>query len=191
MCYGGNGLIMQNKDAQFTETMLESRQIFNGKILKVRQDQVLLPNGARTSREVVEHPGAVAVVPVDADGRILLVRQYRYPINQVILEIPAGKLDPGETPEECARRELAEETGYSAGSLKKLSAIFTTPGFSNEVIHLYLAEKLTPTDQKPDEDEFIAAELYSREEVRRMLADGTICDAKSMLGLLLAESCLE
>lgn len=171
---------------ELMEKRLASKVVFEGKVLKLRHDQVMLPNGKEASREVVEHPGAVAVVPVTDDGKVLLVRQYRYPVDNVMLEIPAGKLDAGETPENCALRELEEETGYAAGTLKKLSSFYTTPGFSNEILHLYLAGDLRQTEQKLDGDEFLNVEAYSPEEIKTMLADGTINDAKSLVGLLLA-----
>lgn len=168
------------------EKLLNSKLIFKGKVLTMKYDTVLLPNGANATREIIEHPGAVAVVPVTNDGRIVLVRQYRYPVGKIMLEIPAGKLDKGESPDNCAMRELAEETGYMAGQLVKMTSIYTTPGFTDEIIHVYMARNLTVTDQHPDEDEFINVEVYTKEQIKEMIADGTICDAKSMVGLFMA-----
>jgi len=168
------------------EKFRESKTVFAGKILTIRCDTVELPNGKEASRELVVHPGAVAVVPVRNDGKIILVRQYRYPIDKITLEIPAGKLDQGEEPDDCVRRELEEETGYKANTIRKLASVYTTPGFTNEIIHLYIAEDLIMTEQCPDEDEFLNAEAYTRSDIKKMIADGTINDAKSMLGLLLA-----
>lgn len=168
------------------EKFIKSEVVFEGNLLTVRRDTVELPNGKHATRELIQHPGAVAVVPIRNDGKILLVRQFRYPVDQLTLEIPAGKLDSGEAPEACAKRELEEETGYKAKKLRLLSSILTTPGFTNEVIHLYLAEDLVLAEQCPDEDEFIDVEVFTKEEIRKMIENGTICDAKSLLGLLLA-----
>lgn len=168
------------------EKFIKSEVVFEGNLLTVRRDTVELPNGKHATRELIQHPGAVAVVPIRNDGKILLVRQFRYPVDQLTLEIPAGKLDSGEAPEACAKRELEEETGYKAKKLRLLSSILTTPGFTNEVIHLYLAEDLVLAEQCPDEDEFIDVEVFTKEEIKKMIENGTICDAKSLLGLLLA-----
>ncbi|MDU2065565.1 MAG: NUDIX hydrolase [Sporomusaceae bacterium] len=175
---------------ELKETMLLSEQVFSGSIITVCQDQIELPNGRKTKRDVVLHPGAAAIVPVTKAGKLVLVRQYRYPVQTVLLEIPAGKLDQGESPEVCARRELEEETGFQAGTLTKLTAIYTAPGFSNEIIHIYLAQELTKTKQQLDSDEFLNVEEYSREQVQAMIRSGEICDAKSITGIMLAESLL-
>ena len=172
--------------SHLTEKFLESTVAFEGNLLTVCCDKVELPNGKQAGREFIRHPGAVAVVPITQDGRVVLVRQYRYPIGKAILEVPAGKLDKGEHPDDCARRELEEETGYVAHNIRKLSSIYTTPGFTDEVIHLYVADHLTLAKQRPDEDEFLDVEVYSKEQVKAMIQDGTINDAKSMLALLLA-----
>lgn len=169
-----------------TEKFLDSKIVFDGNLLKVYRDRVELPNSKEASREFIRHPGAVAVVPITADGKIVLVKQYRYPLGKVILEVPAGKLDQGESPDDCARRELEEETGYVAKNLRLLSSIYTTPGFTDEIIHLYVAEELTLALQCPDEDEFLDVKVYSKAEVKAMIQDGTLTDAKSMLALLLA-----
>jgi ADP-ribose pyrophosphatase len=174
---------------ELEEKFIESNKIFDGHLLQVYCDRVLLPNGKEAQREYIKHPGAVAVVPIREDGKIVLVRQFRYPTGQLLLEVPAGKLDEGELPEQCAIRELTEETGLVAGSLKKLAAIYTTPGFTDEMIHLYVAVHLQEAKQKLDEDEFLKVEAYSREEVAQMLAEGKINDAKSMLALFLAGIC--
>jgi ADP-ribose pyrophosphatase len=126
-------------------------------------------------------------VPVTDDGKVILVRQFRHPIGQLLLEIPAGKLDKGEQPDDCARRELEEETGYVASQLHRIASTYTTPGFTNEIIHIYLATGLTATAQNPDEDEFLAIECYDREQIQQMIAAGELQDAKTLLGLLLTE----
>ncbi len=172
--------------SHLTEKFLKSEEVFTGNLLTVYCDQVELPNGKEASREFIRHPGAIAVVPVTNDGKIVLVRQYRYPVGKNMLEVPAGKLDKGEQPDQCVLRELEEETGYVAKNIRKLSSIYTTPGFTDEVIHLYIAEELTLAKQCPDEDEFLDVEIYTKEEIRAMIEDGTINDAKSMLALLLA-----
>lgn len=168
------------------EQHVRSEQLFAGRVINVRRDTVLLPNGKEATREVVEHPGAVAVVPVLDDGRIIMVSQYRHAAGKILLEIPAGKLDKGEQPKECALRELEEETGYQCRNLQKLASVYTTPGFSNEVIHIYLAEGLIRTQQRLDEDEFLNMECYTKEQLHSMITDGSICDNKSITGLLLA-----
>ncbi|CUH94046.1 hypothetical protein P22_0108 [Propionispora sp. 2/2-37] len=169
------------------EKFVKSAFVYDGCLLKVYADTVVLPNGKKARREVVRHPGAVAVVPVLGDGRIVMVRQYRYPVDGTLLEIPAGKLDPGESPDHCVLRELSEETGYIAGITRKLTAIHTAPGFSDELIHIYLAENLEMTRQHTDEDEFINVEIYTKEELRDMISRGLITDAKTIVGLSLAD----
>lgn len=173
---------------QLLERKIASKAVYEGVIINVRRDTVILPNGKEAMREVVEHPGAVAIVPVRDDGRVILVRQYRHAAGEILLEIPAGKLDKGEHPDDCARRELEEETGYAAANLRKLAAVFTTPGFSNEVIHIYLATGLTATAQHTDEDEFLSVVTFSREQLCQMLDKGELTDAKTALGLYMAEA---
>ncbi|HML31591.1 MULTISPECIES: NUDIX hydrolase [Sporomusa] len=177
---------MPHTEIDLYEKPVSSNRLFEGKIINLRRDEVILPNGRTATREVVEHPGAVAVVPITKTGQVVLVRQFRHPVGRIILEVPAGKLDRNEKPEDCALRELAEETGFVANKLRKLTSMYTTPGFSNEVIHLYLAEDLVESDQRPDEDEFIKTEQYSPEQIRQMIKSGEICDAKSLVALCLA-----
>ncbi|MDT8901086.1 NUDIX domain-containing protein [Anaeroselena agilis] len=172
--------------SRLTEHRLASEIVYNGKILTVRHDRVRLPDGREATRDVVGHPGAVAVVPITATGEIVLVRQYRYPVAKELLEVPAGKLDKGEQPEDCARRELEEETGYRAGRLEHLATFYTAPGFTDEIMHLYLARDLSPTAQNTDGDEFIDIEYYTASQVKKLLADKEIIDAKTIIGLLMA-----
>ena len=170
---------------ELIEKRVDGRTIFEGKVLTLQHDNIELPDGNHAKREVVRHQGAVAVVPVLSDGRVIMVRQYRYPIAKAILEIPAGKLDAGEQPEDCALRELEEETGYT-GSISKLTAIHTTPGFSDELIHLYIARDLQKREQKLDHDEFLAVEILRPDELGALMRSGELSDAKSLVALMLA-----
>lgn len=179
---------MKGDMMELKETLVHSKEVFQGSIITVKQDRVALVNGKEAGRDVVIHPGAVAVVAVTPENKIVLVRQYRHPIGEALLEIPAGKLDKGEDPEHCARRELEEETGYLAGNLKQLTAIYTTPGFCNEKITIYLATELTKTAQHLDDDEFLNREYCTLQEAQQMVVDGRIHDAKSIVGLLMAAS---
>ena len=175
-------------DEDLIEKKVSSEDIFDGKLLHVKRDTVTLPNGNIATREWIKHPGASSVIPITSEGEVILVRQYRYPIGKVTLEVPAGKLDaPDEDPLVCARRELSEETGYEAKNITKLSTIATTVGFSNEYIHMYMAEGLTPGKQHPDDDEFIHVVKMPLDEAVRMVLDGRICDAKSAASILLVE----
>lgn len=158
--------------------------IHKGKIVNLRIDAVELPNGKTATREVVEHMGAVAVVPLTDDGDILMVKQYRHPVGKILLEIPAGKLDPGEDPQHCVERELLEETGMMAGECKLLFSIYTSPGFSNEILHIYLAKNLTYKGQQLDEDEFVEIEKINLDKAVEMIYSGEINDAKTIAGIV-------
>lgn len=171
-------------DEDLIEKKITGELVYDGRLLKVSKDTVRLPSGNTTTREWIHHPGAVAIVPVLDDGRIVMVRQYRYPIHRVTLELPAGKLDNEESPEECAVRELKEETGYVCKQLRYLTTIATTVGFSDEVIHLYAAENLVADRACPDEDEFINAITLTRAELDSMIMNGEIQDAKTVAALL-------
>lgn len=174
------------KDADLIEEKVSSEDVFDGNLLHVKKDTVCLPNGNIAYREWIKHPGASAVVPVTPEGRLIFVRQYRYPIQQVTLEIPAGKLDAeGEDPLDCARRELSEETGYQAEKYTFLTKLATTVGFSNEFIYIYAAEGLTAGRQHPDEDEFINVCTLTMDEAMAKIRSGEICDAKSVTAVLL------
>ena len=181
---------------KFHDTVLDevyvegsNEEVFRGRLLKVQRDHVTLPNGKDTTREYIRHPGAVAIVPVLDDGRIVLVKQCRYPLGTLLWEIPAGKLDHGEAEDadECARRELSEETGYEAANWQYLVSIATTPGFSDEIIHLYKAWGLAKYAQHTDEDEFIGIEAFTVEQIKAMIADGEIYDAKTLCALYAAK----
>lgn len=171
-------------NSKFQEDCLTSEMIFTGKIIEVRKDTVKLPDGKTATREVVRHPGAVGIVAVQ-DQNILLVRQYRYALGQETLEIPAGKLDQGEEPQICAVRELREETGYE-GQMTFLGSFHTSPGFADEIIHLFLARNLNWAPLRADEDEFIGLTVIPWKQALEMAYQGQIRDAKTVLGILLA-----
>jgi len=167
--------------------ILSSRSVHDGRIVKLALEEVRLPNGHTVTLEVIKHPGAAAVVPLDPDGNVVLVRQYRHATGSWLLEVPAGKLDhPGESPEDCARREVEEETGYRAGRLTPLGWIWTTPGFTDEKIWLYLAQDLAPTRASLQPDEVLTVEKLPFAEAVRRAATGEIVDGKSVCALLRA-----
>lgn len=172
---------------KLTEKTLSSKVIYEGNILDLRVDQVELPNGRSTSREVVDHRGAVAVVPLNEKNEIVMVRQYRYPAGQVLLEVPAGKIEKGEDPALCARRELREETGFEAGEFRLLYTFYTTPGFTTEKMYLYLARALEQLGDRPDEDEFIHLKVVPLEKALEMVEAGEVIDAKTIIGILAAK----
>jgi ADP-ribose pyrophosphatase len=167
---------------------IDRRAVFAGRVLHLFVDRVRLPNGNEAELEVLEHPGAAAVVAIDGRGRVLLVRQYRYAAGEWMLEVPAGKLDPGESPEACARRELVEETGHRAGRLEPLGWIWTTPGFTNEKIWLFRATELVPAEPSLQHDEVLSVETMAWGEAIERAAAGEIHDAKSAIALLRSAS---
>ena len=170
------------------EKTIASTSIYEGKVIKVKVDEVLLPNGNTSKREIVEHQGAVAVLPLTSDGKLVTVRQFRKPLERSIVEIPAGKLEQGEKPLACAMRELEEETGFKAGNYEHISSFYTSPGFANELLHLYLATDLYEGQFQPDEDEFVELMYLTLEEAKQLHADGQICDAKTVLALFVWEN---
>ena len=169
---------------------LQSEPVYQGKAFRVRRDQVRLPDGQAARLDIVEHIGAVTILPLDADGRIWFVRQYRHAAAQELLELPAGTLEPGEPPEACARREIREETGLAAGELRKLGEFFLAPGYSTEYMHVFLATDLHPDPLPGDQDEFLSVEAHLAGEVFEMIARGEIQDAKTLAALLLARAWL-
>jgi len=171
---------------RFYETTLSSKNIFSGRLLNIRVDEVLLPNGRKSTREIVEHPGAIAAVAVTDDNEILMVRQYRKAIERELLEIPAGKLEKGESKETCVKRELMEETGFCPNELKYLTSFYTSPGFSNEIIHLFLAKNLFRNTRNPDFDEYLQVQRLPLPEALNKIHSGEIIDGKTIIGLLLA-----
>jgi ADP-ribose pyrophosphatase len=163
---------------------MQSKNIYKGKIITLNIDTVTLPNGVTVDLEMVRHPGAAAVVPLKDDGTLVLIRQFRHAAGGFIYEIPAGKLHPGEDPKACAARELEEEIGYRAETLELLSSIFTAPGFTDEVIHIYKATGMTAGQQQLDRDEVLEVIEMPLQEAIDMIRAGLIRDAKTMVGLL-------
>lgn len=176
------------RDAALAEHPLTEDVAWTGRIFNVDRLHVKLPDGRTATRDVVRHPGAVAVVALTEDGRICLVRQYRTALARVTVEIPAGKLDPGEDPLECASRELLEETGMSAEKIAFLTTIATSDGFCDELIHLYMATGLEFSRSNPDADEFINVDLVPLGELVDAVLDGRIEDAKTVVGALLCDA---
>lgn len=168
------------------EFCLESKVVYDGKLVKVRADKVHLPSGSEGIREVVQHPGAVAMVPITEDGQVVLIEQWRYAAGGPLLEIPAGTLEPGEEPAACAVRELAEEIGCRANRLELLTSFYVAPGYSSERIYLYLATDLEPAEAEADADEAIEEILMPLADAVAMVKEGRIEDAKTCIGILLA-----
>jgi ADP-ribose pyrophosphatase len=169
------------------EERIDGEKIYEGRILDLEVDRVRLPNGGEALREVIRHPGAVVVLPILADGRLVFVRQHRYPTGDVLLELPAGKLDPGERPVVCAVRELEEETGWRAAQTTVLGWFYTTPGFSDEVLHAFVASELeAASDHTPDQDEAIEIVTLTVEQAFEACRDGGIRDSKTIATLFQA-----
>ena len=172
------------RDADLHEEILSQETAWSGKIFDVECLEVKLPNGRVSRRDVVRHHGAVAIVALTESGKIALVRQYRTALDRVTVEIPAGKMDPGEEPLDCAKRELKEETGFVPGRIAYLTTIASSCGFSDELIHLYLATQLSFKGANPDEDEFLNVDLVDVQELVDAVLDGKIEDAKTVVGAL-------
>jgi ADP-ribose pyrophosphatase len=164
--------------------ILSSKMIYQGRVFGVRRDEVLEPSGVRATREVITHPGSVVVLPVLADRRIILIRQYRHATRQFMWELVAGRIDPGENPRQAAARELIEETGYRAKRFRVFLDMFPTPGFLEERMYVLLAEGLTLGEAEPEEDERITMKAFARRELERMIHSGKLHDAKSVAGIL-------
>lgn len=171
-------------DASLVEKRLNGEQVFDGRLLDVRRDTVSLPNGRTATREYIVHPGAVAIVPLTDDGRLVMERQYRYPVGQVLLEFPAGKLDPGESIQACAQRELAEETGYRAREWARAGLLHNAPAYATEIIELWFARGLEPGPRSLDEGEFIDVTVLSLDELDQAAGSGRVTDAKTLIALL-------
>lgn len=177
---------------QFEEKTISTDLLFEGKVISLRVEEVELPDGNRAKRELVNHPGAVAVIPIMDDGKLILVEQYRKALNRSIIEIPAGKIEPGENIEVTALRELEEETGYGANRFDYLQSFATSPGFANEIIHIFVALGLYKIDKPAagDEDEFIHMIECTIEEAEQMVLDERIYDAKTAFAILHAKKLL-
>ncbi len=171
---------------------VSSRRVYTGRVISLDIDEVRFPDGTVGELEMIWHPGASAVVPLmnaeKADPDVVLIRQYRYAANGYVYEIPAGRLNPDESPEKCAERELREETGYSTGRLRQLTTIYTTPGFTDEQIHIFVAEDLTNGVATPEADEFMELHVMPLSRAVAMIHAGEIVDAKTAIGLLLAHA---
>ncbi|GGH24970.1 NUDIX domain-containing protein [Paenibacillus segetis] len=173
---------MTTAQDKLIEKTISTEPIFSGRIISLQIDTVELPDGSQATREVVKHPGAVAVIAIH-EGRLLLVDQYRQPMGRCELEIPAGKLEKGEDPMEAAKRELQEETGYRCEHISLLHSFYTSPGFADEMIHLYLAEGLSAGEMALDEDEFLEVYEATLEECENYIAEGRIADSKTIMAV--------
>lgn len=172
----------------FKEKTLTSETIFKGKIIDLRIETVEMPEGKTAYRELVDHPGGVGVLAITNDGKIPMVKQFRKPIEDVTLEIPAGKLDKNEKPSECGIRELKEETGYEADEIISLGYLYPSPGFANEVTHVFFAKGLVRGKDNPDDDEFLDVQEFTVEEVEKMIYNNEINDAKTLVAFLKAKA---
>ncbi|SFN13835.1 ADP-ribose pyrophosphatase [Formivibrio citricus] len=172
-----------SNDSHLIEETLDSRRVFDGNLLHINCDRVRLPDGGQVDREYVVHPGAVMILPVLDDGRLLMERQYRYPLKQVVVEFPAGKIDPGEDTLACAQRELQEETGYSASEWEYLGAFHPLVSYSDEIIHIYRARGLTAGATNLDEEEFVEIVPMSLDQLKAGILDGSMTDAKTITGV--------
>ena len=173
---------------ELCEKLIKRKPCFKGNIIEVETHYVELPDGKEATRDVVLHPGAAAVIPLTDDGYIYLVKQFRKPVDEILLEIPAGKLDhKGEDPHECAVRELKEETGFTAEKIRFISSVYSCVGFCNEVIHIYLATGLVEGDMRLDEGEFLCVEKYSVESLKKMIISGEIKDSKTIIAIYAAD----
>lgn len=173
-----------SKDDLFREKTFSTTYVFRGKIINLRQDKVTLPDGRESIREIVEHPGAVVILALTNDDKMVMIRQFRKAADEVLWELPAGKVEPGENLKNCALRELEEETGYFSRKIKKLITFFSTPGFCNEKLTLFLAEDLEKRNKNEDDDEFIEVELINPNEALKLVQKNIIKDAKTIIGIL-------
>ncbi|MFD1018571.1 NUDIX domain-containing protein [Thalassobacillus hwangdonensis] len=171
---------------KFEEKTVETQEIYDGKVVKLQVDSVTLPDGATSKREIIKHPGAVAIIALTDDDKVVMVEQYRKPLEKSIVEIPAGKLEPGEEPHVTAKRELEEETGYTTDNLQYITSFYTSPGFADEIIYLYFTDELKQLKEnvEGDEDEFVELLELSLEEAEKLVKEERVHDAKTAYALL-------
>lgn len=174
----------------FEEKTIKSERIYEGAIINLRRDEVTVQNGT-SMREIIEHNGGAVLAAATGEGKLVMVRQYRKPAGRVMLEVPAGKIDPGESAEAAAKRELKEETGYTAGKIKFLMQFYPSVGYSEEILYLYLCTDLTPGETNFDENEAIDIEEYEISRLHRMVMDGDIQDAKTIIAIMAVKNLLE
>lgn len=173
---------------KYEEKTLDIKDIYQGSVIKVQSHTVSLPDGKPAQRDIVLHPGGCVIIPINEEGELYMVRQFRKPLDKTTLELPAGKLDiSGEDPRECAKRELMEETGLDAEKIEHLMDIHVSPGYSNEVIHMYMATGLRQGASCTDEDEFLSVEKFSINKLVEMVLNHEITDAKTIIGILMAD----
>jgi ADP-ribose pyrophosphatase len=182
---------MKRPSPDLTETELASESVFQGRLLHVKRDRVRLPDGVESTREYIVHPGAVVIIPVFENGDLLLERQHRYPLRRDFIELPAGKIDAGESDLDCARRELEEETGYTAAEWREVTTIYPCIGYSDERLAFYLARGLKEGNHGRDPDEFLDIFRLPFGEAMQWLRDGRICETKTVLGIFWLEKMLE
>ncbi|MFW5985048.1 MAG: NUDIX hydrolase [Halanaerobiaceae bacterium] len=168
----------------FKERTISSETKFTGNIINLRVDQIKLYDGQQGTREIVEHSGGATIIPQLSEEKIIMVRQYRKAAEEVMLELPAGKLEENEDPRQCVRRELIEETGYQARKIKKLFSFYTSPGYSSELLHLYCGQDLKFVGENPDQGELIETEVIARDQIMDLITSGKIKDSKTIIGLL-------
>jgi ADP-ribose pyrophosphatase len=182
---------MTNDTSDLTETELASETVFKGRLMHVKCDRVRLPDGRESTREYIVHPGAVVVIPLFDNGDLLLERQHRYPLHRDFIELPAGKIDPGEDDLSCARRELEEETGYTASEWREVTTIYPCIGYSDERLAFYLAKGLKDGNHGRDHDEFLEIFRLPFAEAMQWVKDGRICETKTVIGLFWLEKMLQ
>lgn len=184
-------LLMSKSKVLLTETTKSSRKVFTGKLLHVYYDEAVLPNGGVSSREWIKHPGACAIVPIFGNGDVMLVDQFRYPPKKLFIEVPAGKIDKGEHPDETAKRELLEETGLKAKNLVYIGHFYPAIGYADEIIHIYIATDIEEFEVNTDEDEFVQLRRIPFEEAIKMVYTGEIDDGKTITCLIRAQNYLK